>query len=423
MMTLSEAIDFIKSADWQGCRPGLERITDLMNRLENPQKELRYIHITGTNGKGSTAAMTAAILQSAGYKVGLFTSPHLRYYNERIKVNGIDISDDDLCAMAEIVKPTVEQMEQIPSEFERFTAMAFLYFKRQKCDIVVLEVGLGGQLDCTNVIPSPEVAVITNIGLEHTEYLGKTLKEIAGTKSGIIKPGADVVLYHQSQEVEDVVRNRCVSVGCRLCVTDSEQLQLLKFSLSGQLLNYRDRKELRLSLLGMYQNGNAAVALDTADALIARGWKIPETAVRRGLSAVQWPGRLEVMQTSPLVLVDGAHNPNGAAALVCSLREYLPGQKLIFVMGVMADKNYDEMLDIVAPLAEKFITVTPESHRSLPSDQLRSEIQNRLMLPVISAGNVGDGLTMALRECGPNQAICVFGSLYQVGEVRAYFRK
>ena len=185
-MTLSEAMEFIQSAGWLGCRPGLERITDLMERLGDPQKELRYVHITGTNGKGSTAAMLSAVLQQAGYRVGLFISPHLRLYNERIQIDGRMISDQDLCAAAEAVKAASDRMARSPTEFERFTAIALLHFQRKNCDIVVLEVGLGGSLDSTNVIPSPEAAVITQIGLEHTEYLGNTLEEIAATKAGII---------------------------------------------------------------------------------------------------------------------------------------------------------------------------------------------------------------------------------------------
>lgn len=422
-MTLSETMEFIQAVSWLGCRPGLERITDLMHRLGDPQQSLRYIHITGTNGKGSTAAMLASILCKAGYTVGLFTSPHLCFYNERIKVNGQDISDEDLCAAAEVVKPAVDQMDTIPSEFERFTAMAFWYFCQRKCDIVVLEVGLGGQLDCTNVIHAPEVAVITNIGLEHTEYLGNTLEEIAVTKSGIIKSGADVVLYGQSPEVEHVIRARCAACGCPLRITDDSMLKRRGHDLTGQWFDYRNRENLHINLLGTYQDSNAAVVLDTIDVLCRQGWKISEAAVRQGLSTVTWPGRFEVLQTEPLVLVDGAHNPNGVDALVQCLRTYLPNQKLTFVMGVMADKDYDKMLDIIAPLAKRFITVTPDCHRSLASNQLQKEIQSRLHLPAQDAQSVQEGVTLALRESAVDDAVCIFGSLYQVGEVRAYFEK
>lgn len=420
-MTLEETMEFVQSVSWLGCRPGLERITDLMHRLGDPQKELRYIHITGTNGKGSTAAMLSSILTAAGYTVGLFTSPHLVRYNERIKINGQDISDEDLCAAAAAVKPAVDQMDAVPSEFERFTAMAFWYFRQKKCGIVVLEVGMGGQMDSTNVIPAPEAAVLTSIGLDHTEYLGDTLEEIAATKAGIIKPGADVVLYGQSQAVEDMIRSRCADCGASLTVTDAAQLEVISEGLEGQRLDYRDRKDLELPLLGTYQSRNAAVVLDTVDTLCRRGWDIPETAVRRGLSSVAWPGRFEVLHREPLVLLDGAHNPNGVEELEKCLRTYLPGRKLIFMMGVMADKSYDEMLDRMAPLAKGFITVTPDNTRALAAGQLREDIETRLGLPARAAGSVPEGIALSLGDCTADDAVCIFGSLYMAGEVRECF--
>lgn len=225
-MTLPDTIQFIQATSWLGCQPGLERITDLMHLLGDPQKELRYIHITGTNGKGSTAAMLASILQEAGYTVGLFTSPHLCAYNERIRVNGMDISDEELCSAAEIVRPAVDDMDSPPSEFERFTAMALVHFHRSACDIVVLEVGLGGRLDATNVIPAPEVAVLTNIGLEHTEILGDTLEKVAIEKAGIIKPGTDAVTYRCSSEAEKAVQSICRRKGVTLTLARFEDISL-----------------------------------------------------------------------------------------------------------------------------------------------------------------------------------------------------
>lgn len=422
-MTPAEALDFIQVTSWKGSRLGLERMTDLMHRLGDPQRELKFIHIAGTNGKGSSAAMLAAILTAAGYRTGLYTSPHLRSFHERMKINGADINDGELCDLAEQVRPAVDAMEDSPTEFERVTAMAFLYFRQKRCDFVVLEVGLGGRLDATNVIPAPEVAAITNIGLEHTEVLGDTLEQIAAEKAGIIKPGSSVVLYQQSAEVEAVVRAKCAACGDELCVTDAAREHLLSGDLEGQTLSYRARERLRLGLLGTYQYKNAAVVLDSVDALIRRGAAIPERAVRAGLAAVRWPGRFEVLQSDPLVLVDGAHNPNGVEELIRCLRQYLPGRTMTFVMGVMADKNYGAMLDRIAPFARRLITVTPESRRSLPSKALETEIRQRLGLPVRDAGTVQNGVALALRESGPDDIVCVFGSLYQVGEVRACFGK
>lgn len=422
-MTLSETMAFIQEVSWQGCRPGLERITDLMHRIGDPQKELRYIHITGTNGKGSTAAMLATILCKAGYTVGLFTSPHLRFYNERIKINGQDISDEDLCAAAEVVKPAVDKMDTIPSEFERFTAMAFWSFRQRKCDIVVLEVGLGGALDSTNVICAPEVAVITNISLEHTEYLGSTISEIAATKSGIIKSGSDVVLCGQSQEVEQEVRSACASHDCQLCITDHSQIERYGGNLGGQLLRYRQRDDIHLQLLGTYQCENAAVALDTVDVLRRRGWTITEDAVYKGLAETIWPGRFEVLHQKPLFLVDGAHNPNGMEELVNCLNQYLPGKKLTFVIGVMGDKNYLDMVSCLVHNAKQFITVTPDNPRALPSNKLKQAIESVFPNSVISAGTVKNGVSRALLHASEDDVFCACGSLYMVGEIRDFFER
>ena len=420
-MNVAQALEFIQSVCWQGTHPGLERITDLMSRLGDPQKELKFVHITGTNGKGSVSAMVTAALDAAGYRTGRFTSPHLRFYNERIHVSGRDISDEELCRLAEQVKPAVEAMEEKPSEFEIWTAMALCYFCQCKCDIVVLEVGLGGRLDSTNVIPAPEVAVITNLGLEHTEYLGDTIEKIAYEKSGIIKSGCHVVLYGQSEAAQNVVREKCSQCGCELCITDAAQQELIRSDLSGQVLNYRDRKNLSLRLLGTYQYRNAAVALDVIDALNCRGFSISEQAVEQGLANVVWPGRFEVLRSQPLVIVDGAHNPNGVEELAKCIKAYLPERKVTFVMGVMADKNYATMLDEILPVAKQFITVTPESERALSAQELAKTIQTQLHIPAQSGGSVKQGIALALEQAEENDVIVIFGSLYQVGEVHEYF--
>ena len=421
MMNVTEALEFIQSVCWLGTKPGLERITDLLHRLGDPQKELKFIHITGTNGKGSVAAMLTATLNAAGYNVGRFTSPHLRFYNERINVAGEDIPDADLCELAEEMKPAVEGMAEKPTEFELWTAMAMCYFKKRACDVVVLEVGLGGRLDSTNVIPSPEVAVITNLALEHTEYLGDTIEKIAFEKAGIIKPGCDVVLYGQSEEAQAVVRAKCAQCGCELTVTDAEQQELHESGLEGQVFSYRNRKELRLRLIGTYQYKNAAVALDAIDVLNKRGFAISEQAVTEGFAKVVWPGRFEVLRREPLVIVDGAHNPNGVEELAKCLNVYLPGKKVTFLMGVLADKDYVSMLNSILPMARRFVAVKPESERALPSADLKREIETRLHIPAIDGGTVKEGIDKALAQADKDDIIVIFGSLYQVGEVHEAF--
>lgn len=421
MMDLNEALEFIQSVCWLGTKPGLERITELLSRLGDPQKQLKFVHITGTNGKGSVAAMLTATLNAAGYNVGRFTSPHLRFYNERINVAGRDISDEDLCCLAEEMKPAVEGMAEKPTEFELWTAMAMCYFKKRACDVVVLEVGLGGRLDSTNVIPAPEVAVITNLALEHTEYLGDTIAKIATEKAGIIKPGCDVVLYGQSEEAQSVVRAKCAECGCELTITDEGQQVLHESGLDGQLLSYRGRKNLHLRLIGTYQYKNAAVALDAIDVLKKRGFAIPEQAIAEGFAKVVWPGRFEVLRREPLVIVDGAHNPNGVEELAKCLNVYLPGKKVTFLMGVLADKDYVSMLNSILPMARRFVTVKPESERALPSADLKNEIETRLHIPAVDGGSVKEGIDKAMAQADRDDIIVIFGSLYQVGEVHEAF--
>ena len=419
-MNLTETLEFIHSTNWKGSCLGLGRMEELMSRLGNPQDELRFVHVAGTNGKGSVCAMLAAILTAAGYRTGMYTSPHLVFVNERMKINGIDISDGDLVSLAEKVKPAADAMKDRPTEFEIITAMAFLYFKEQRCDVVVLEVGLGGRLDATNIIQAPDAAVICNIGLEHTEILGDTLEKIAAEKAGIIKPGCSAVLYEQSKEVEDVVTEKCRGCGVPLRITDGKRETLISADLTGQNLTYRERKNLRLSLLGSYQYHNAAVALDTVDVLIQKGYTIQDASIAAGFEQVRWPGRFEVLRRQPLVIADGAHNPNGVEELVRCIQQYLPGKKLTFVMGVMADKDYRTMLRFIVPLADRFIVVTPPNDRALTSTSLKKEIESICQKPVIDAGSVQSGLNSALRLCEEGEAVCIFGSLYQMGEVRKF---
>lgn len=423
-MNIQQALDYMLTPGGPKTRLGLERITELMKKLGDPQKQLRFIHVAGTNGKGSTCAMLASILTKAGYTTGLYTSPHLFRVNERMNINGVDISDEELIELAERVKPVTDGMEDEPTEFERITAMAFLYFQQRKCDVVVLEVGLGGRLDSTNVIDAPDAAVITHIALEHTQILGDTLKKIAAEKAGIIKKNTPVALYGQSREVEQAVQKICTEKGGCLWVSDLKQLKVERCSLNGQNVSYRARQNLQLPLLGEHQAYNMALTLDTVDLLVReRGYHISDEAIREGLACVTWPGRLEVLRESPVVLVDGAHNPDGVQQLATAMKQYVTGQKVTFVMGVMADKDYVEMAGMVAPYARQFITVAPEYHRALDARSLRETIERELNVPVRCGGSVRQGLELALTESKPEDTIVIFGSLYQVGEVRAWFGK
>lgn len=422
-MNYQEAISFIQDTGWMGCKPGLKRIRELLDLLGNPQNNLKFIHIAGSNGKGSTSAMLSSILTCAGYRTGLFTSPHLCRYNERIKINNVDISDEDLSSAAEKVSVAVKQMHDTPTEFERFTAIAFLHFQMCACDIVVLEVGLGGRLDSTNVIPAPVLSIITNIGLEHTDLLGDTLEKIAAEKAGIIKEGASVILYEQSAQVENVIRRKCAECNCGLTVTDIAQEQLELLDMTGQTFSYRKRKNLRLNLLGTYQVYNVAVVLDAVDALNQRGFTVSEEDISKGLAHVVWPARMELLGQEPPFLLDGAHNPQCMTALRDSLESIWPNTKIAFLTGVLADKEYTEMMNTLLPTAAAFFCLTPCSERALPAEALaeylRKQGADAVAYATIESG-LQEALTFAERE---NVPVVACGSLYMAGAIREAFSR
>ena len=402
---------------WTGHKPGLERTRALLAALGNPEASLKFVHITGSNGKGSTAAMLASVLTAAGRRTGLFTSPHLYRFNERFQIDGRPIPDDALARIAERVLAAADMLGEHPTEFELMTAIGFLWFAENHCDIVALEVGLGGRLDSTNAIPAPEAAVITNIGLEHTALLGDTLAAIAREKAGIIKPGCRAVLYAQSREVEAVVARVCAEKEVPLSVTDPARLMPLSSGLDGQRFTYRGSAPLLLPLLGEYQLNNAMTVLDTVGALRARGWSISDDAVARGLAAARWPGRLELVRRHPDLIIDGGHNPQCAQALAVSLRQLYGGRKLIFLIGVLADKDWQHMVGEVLPLAKRIVTVRPESERAKDENELAAWVRAQ-GVPAEAHATIGEALDAALALAAPDDTVCAWGSLYSVGELR-----
>lgn len=415
-MTGSQAIDFIHSISWQGSKPGLERTQALLEAMGRPDRKLKYIHIAGTNGKGSTAAMLSSVLQKAGYKVGLYTSPYLQRFHERMQVDGIPIPDSELGNVTERVAPFATAMEDRPTEFELMTCVALQWFADRGCDIVVLETGLGGRLDATNVIEKPEVCVITAIGLDHTEYLGSTLADIAREKAGILKPGVPVVLYQAPDEVTDVVKAACNEKHCPLTITRPHDIRVHSDTIRGQEFDYPPLLRIHLPLLGEHQRRNTAVAVDTLRWLDKLGWNISDKVAYEGLAAVQWPGRFEILRSAPLFIADGGHNPQCAEALATNLAYYFPGKPIHFLLGVMADKDWHTVMDTVAPLAASFTTVTPDNPRSLPAAQLGAYLE-RYGKPVTVCPSVEEGLRRILAT-GPEEVICSFGSLYLTGQVR-----
>ena len=420
-MTYQEALTSIHSISWRGSKPGLERIGEMMEQLGNVQEDLKFIHIAGTNGKGSVSAMLSSVLAAAGYRTGLFISPYIMRFNERMQVNGVPISDEELAEIITEVQPVAESMAERPTEFEIITAAAFVWFARQKCDIVVLETGLGGRLDATNLITKNVCAVITNLGMDHTEYLGNTLAEIAGEKCGILKPGCPVVAYRSAPEAMKVIRARAKELECPVRTADFGKIKALSADLQGQTFQYKQFPELTVHLLGAHQLKNAAVALETISVLRKAGWEIPDEAVVQGMDATRWPGRFEVLQDNPLVIVDGAHNPQGVESLIAAVKEYLPGQHIVCVTGVLADKDWKPMMDRLKTVVSDFVAVTPDSPRALGNVRLARYLTDREHW-VSVADDVEKGLTGALeRAKATGGMVLACGSLYMAADVRRFF--
>ena len=415
-MTYEEALNAIHAVHWQGHKPGLGRTRALLAALGDPHKALRFVHVAGTNGKGSTAAMLDSCLRAAGYRTGLFTSPYINRFNERVQVDGVPIPDGDLVRLVERVQPAAAAMADTPTEFEFITALGMLWFAEQRCDIVVLEVGLGGALDSTNVIDPPECAVITALGLDHVKELGPTLADIAAAKAGIIKPGSPAVSYGGAPEADRVIAAAARACGAPLTVVDFTRLRLRGAGLDGQTFDFDGLDGLTLPLLAGYQPRNAAVAVTALRALRARGWDIPDEAIRRGLASVRWPGRFELLRRSPPFLLDGSHNAHGMRATADSLRSLFPGQKFVFLVSIMADKDADEMLRLLLPLAKAFVTVTAPSPRAIPAADLAARIE-ALGGRAEPAASIPAAVerAAALAAGGPAAAL---GTLYFSGEVR-----
>ena len=439
-----DPIAYINTPRWQASRLGLDRIRELLERLGRPQDRLKFVHVAGTNGKGSICAYLASILNAAGHRTGMFTSPYIERFEERIRVNSAMISPDELrdvtLAVREHAEAMAEETGGHPTEFELMTAVALGHFARCGCDIVVLEVGLGGRLDSTNVIDAPEACVIARIGLDHTALLGNTLAAIAGEKAGIIKEGSAVVSWPQESEAMAVIEHAAAEHGCELRVPDFAQLEegAIRWEDGAspfRPFSYKEWADLRTGILGSYQPQNATVALEAVDVLRGRGWRIPDEAVRAGVAQTRWPGRFEIVEggSSPdgfAIVVDGGHNPQGARALADSLAEVFPGRKPVFVIGVLEDKDYPRMLEDVLPLGSAFVCVTPDNPRALPAHKLARAIRwtgqdllgcSACVNPVV-ARDFEDAIRRARELADPDGLICAFGSLYSVAALKEAVR-
>ena len=418
-MTYEEALQYFEQTDLRGSYLGLEEISKVLDCLGNPEKQLKFVHVAGTNGKGSTATLLESCLRCAGYRVGLYTSPHLVRYNERFRINGEEISDELLAAATERVKAVVDQLEKAPTQFELMTCVAFCAFLEAGCEIVVLEVGLGGRADTTNVIPVPEAAVITRIGLEHTEILGDMLEKITAEKAGIVKEGGSVILGDPTPEVYRVTEEICRQKGAKLTLSDPADAKPVSSSLEGQKFSWKQYHEICLSLLGRHQLQNGCTVLATIEVLRGKGWNIPDEAVLNGFKSAVWPARFECVSSHPTVIIDGGHNQQCAEAIADSLKEYFPGKKCTFLIGVMADKNFKGIFDALLPLAEKIAAVTPDSPRALKAPVLCEKLKESYgYTAAVPYETLEDALKAVLDGAGQEDLICICGSLYMVGDAR-----
>ena len=415
-MNFVESENYIHSL-YRKAQPGLTRIRQLLALLGNPEQKLKFIHIAGTNGKGSTASMSASILTKAGYKTGLFTSPFIYRFNERIQMDGMQIPDEDVVRLVALVKEKADTMDDYPTEFEFVTGMAMVWFWEQNCDLVVLEVGMGGLIDATNAIPAPEVAVITNIGLDHTDALGDTLEKIAANKAGIIKPGCSAVVYRGSETVEAVYEEICEKLSVPLKKADFASLRSVSHGLEGQVFDCGDRKALKLPLLGQHQMYNASVVLSVMDALRERGWQITEDHIREGMESVSWPGRFDIVGHDPLFIIDGGHNPQCMDALVKNVQDYLADRHVVALTGVLADKDYGEMFRPVMPYVAEFVCVTPDNPRKLAAAELAEHLQ-RAGAKATACDSFAQGVQLARELAGKDGVVLCFGSLYTIGDIK-----
>ncbi len=376
-MTLDECMKYIGEAARLGSKPGLSRIKELLERIGNPQKSLKFVHIVGTNGKGSVNTMISSCLTAGGFRVGSFVSPYIVTFNEQIRLDGVPIPDEDLCRVTEKIKEAADKMEDLPTEFEIVTAAGFEYFKECGCDIVVLEAGMGGALDSTNVIDVPILSVFTAISLDHKTLLGDTVEKIARTKAGILKKGTKAVFYGEETAAISVLAEECEKKNVPLVIPDRKKLNIKKSDVHGSLFDYKQYRDVKLSLIGMHQVYNAITAIEALEILADKGFAVNENALYGAFSRLCWPGRFEILEKKPLVIFDGAHNINGVTGLVENIKQFFPGKKIVMLMGVMADKDYAEMLDMLVPLCKYAYAVKPENPRALSAERLAEEIKKR----------------------------------------------
>ncbi|MBQ7334118.1 MAG: bifunctional folylpolyglutamate synthase/dihydrofolate synthase [Clostridia bacterium] len=416
-MTYKEALEYIHSVTWMGSRPGLSRIAELCEKMNNPQNSLRFVHVAGTNGKGSFSCMLSEVLREAGYRVGLFTSPFIKEFNERIRVNGQDIPNEDLADVTEYVRGFADTMEDLPTEFELITAIALEYFRRQNCDIVVLEVGMGGRLDSTTVINTPILSVITEISLDHTGMLGDTVEAIAAEKAGIIKTGVPVMFSGTDTRARAVIANTAQRMGCAITYPVYDTLLVEQSSIEGSTFTYKGKSGYTISLAGLYQPRNAAAVICAVEALRRGGYAISDEALRAGLACARWSARFELLRRDPVIIYDGGHNPGGVSVSFGSVARYFPNTKCTALTGIMADKDYTETVGISAPYIARAFTVTPNVPRAL-NGEAYADTYRAHGVEATSCESIESGVAAAIEDARrEGRPLIIFGSLYMYADI------
>ena len=422
MMTYNEAIKYIHSVSNFFCKPGLERVIELCRGLGDPQRELKFIHVGGTNGKGSFCAMTDSILRAGGYKVGLYTSPFVRVFNERMRVNGENIPNDTLARLTERAKAVADRMTDRPTEFELITAIAFDYFREEGCDLVILEVGMGGRLDATNIIENPLLSVITGISIDHTSFLGNTTAEIAAEKAGIIKQGCPTLWGGHDPDAEAVIAEKAEKMQSTLYKTAYNELKNLSLSLSGSRFDFVGYSDLNLSMLGEYQPRNAATVLSAIE-ILSDVLPVSEDNIRMGLKNAKWPARFEIISQEPLIIFDGSHNAEGISAAVRSTKAYFGDESVIVISGVLRDKEYHKIASDIAKISHRGFTITPENPRALPAEAYANVLTD-YDCHSVPCESVADAISKAISAAKEEgKAILILGSLYTYSEVMDALKK
>lgn len=412
-MTYEESLEYIEKLKILGSKPGLSRVTELAENMGNPHKNLKIIHVTGTNGKGSVCAMLDTILQKAGFKTGRFSSPWIERINEYISVNGNEISDENFAELICEVKTKSDEMADSPTEFEMIAVAALSYFVKEKCDIVIVETGMGGLEDATNFIETPVLSIITGVAIDHTKFLGETVEEIALQKAGIVKEGVPVLFGGDDEAALKVIEKNATEKKAEFYSTDEKALDVISSDIYGNKFIYRGI-EIELALAGAYQLKNAMTAIDAVDILATQGIEIADENIVAGMASVKWKGRFEILNEKPLLIFDGGHNVNGVLNFAKTVKDYFGDEKVNIITGILADKEYKKIAKILSMLADEVFTVTPDNPRALPAEEYAKVFEEN-GIKATSFKNISDAVKTALEKKISTFAV---GSLYMYKDVK-----